>query len=81
MTSLDVNDRDSLATIQACFDLGVNFFDTAYGYGREGESERLIARAIGSRRDSVVIATKGGIAWDSLGGRVIDARPETLRRQ
>jgi aryl-alcohol dehydrogenase-like predicted oxidoreductase len=81
MTSLDVNDRDSLATIEACFELGVNFFDTAYGYGREGESERLIARAIGSRRDSVVIATKGGIAWDSLGGRVIDARPETLRRQ
>jgi aryl-alcohol dehydrogenase-like predicted oxidoreductase len=81
MTSLDVNDRDSLATIQACFDVGVNFFDTAYGYGREGESERLIARAIGSRRDSVVIATKGGIAWDSQGGRVIDAQPETLRRQ
>jgi len=81
MTSLDVNDRDSLATIEACFELGVNFFDTAYGYGREGESERLIARAVGSRRDGVVIATKGGIAWDSQGGRVIDARPETLRRQ
>ena len=64
MTSLDVNDPDSLATIRSCFDLGINFLDTAYCYGGEGESERLIARAIQGRRDEIVIATKGGIHFE-----------------
>lgn len=81
MTSLDVNEADSLATIRAALDVGINFLDTAYAYGPDGESERLIARAIAGRRDSVVIATKGGIAWDSERRRIIDGRPETLRRQ
>lgn len=81
MTSLDVNEADSLATLQAALDCGVNFWDTAYAYGRDGESERLIARAIAGRRDEVVIATKGGIAWNTDGSRLIDGRPKTLRRQ
>ena len=81
MTSLDVNEADSLATLHAALDSGINFLDTAYAYGAAGESERLIARAIAGRRNQVVIATKGGIAWDSRGGRVFDGRPETLRRQ
>ena len=29
MTSPEVNDEDSLATIRACFELGVNHLDTA----------------------------------------------------
>lgn len=81
MTSPGVNDRDSLATIEACFDLGINHLDTAYCYGREGESERLIARAVGRRRHEMVIATKGGIDWDAQRTQIRDARPETLRRQ
>jgi aryl-alcohol dehydrogenase-like predicted oxidoreductase len=40
---------------------GVNFFDTADNYGL-GESERRLGRAFKSRRDAVVIATKG-VAW------------------
>jgi aryl-alcohol dehydrogenase-like predicted oxidoreductase len=90
MTTLDISDADSLATIRACFDLGINFLDTAYCYGGAGESERLIARAIEGRRDEMVIATKGGIHWQPSGratsGReafqqVRDASPATLKRQ
>jgi aryl-alcohol dehydrogenase-like predicted oxidoreductase len=81
MTSIDVNEADSLATIQAGLDAGINFLDTAYAYGTSGESERLIARAIDGRRDRVVIATKGGICWAADGNRVIDGRAETLRQQ
>lgn len=81
MTSAGVTDDDSLATICACFDLGINFLDTAYCYGQNGESERLIARAIVGRRDEFVIATKGGIHWGPGRKAIYDARPETLRRE
>jgi aryl-alcohol dehydrogenase-like predicted oxidoreductase len=81
MTSRGVSEADSLATLEAALEGGINFFDTAYAYGRDGESERLIARAIAGRRDQVVIATKGGIAWNADGSRLIDGRPATLRRQ
>src|SRR5262245_33373363 len=81
MTSLDVNDADSLGTIREALDCGVNFLDTAYCYGARGESERLIGRAIAGRRDQVVIATKGGIHWAADGNRVIDGGLETLRRE
>ena len=81
MTSPGVTDENSIATIEACFDLGVNHLDTAYAYGRDGESEKLIARALGQRRDEMVIATKGGLHWDDAGNMVYDARPATLRRE
>ncbi|HUY93249.1 MAG TPA: aldo/keto reductase [Pirellulales bacterium] len=81
ITSIDVTEANSLATIGRCFDLGINFLDTAYCYGRDGESERLIRRALGSRRDEMVIATKGGIHWGPDGKQVKDGRPETLKRQ
>ncbi len=81
MTTLNVNETDSLATIAACLDVGINFLDTAYCYGANGESERLIAKALGKRRDEMVIATKGGVHWNSRGERILDARPETLQRE
>jgi aryl-alcohol dehydrogenase-like predicted oxidoreductase len=81
MSSVDVNDTDSLATLQAAVDQGINFIDTAYCYGAHGESERLIANALGARREQVVIATKGGIHWEPDGQRVLDARPLTLKQE
>ncbi len=81
ITSPGVTEQDSLATLQAAFDSGINFFDTAYCYGYDGESERLVGRALGRIRRSVVIATKGGLEWSSDRTQVRDARPERLRRQ
>jgi aryl-alcohol dehydrogenase-like predicted oxidoreductase len=80
ITSIDVTEANSLATLEAAFDAGINFFDTAYSYGFEGESERMIGRVLGSRRDQIVIATKGGIHWENRVQQK-DARPETLQRQ
>ncbi|HMO86194.1 MAG TPA: aldo/keto reductase, partial [Lacipirellulaceae bacterium] len=82
MTTLEVNDADSLATIRAALDAGVNFLDTAYCYGPEGESETLIRRALAQApRNQAVIATKGGLHYDAQRQQHHDARPETLARQ
>lgn len=69
ITSINVTEANSLATIERCFELGINFLDTAYCYGREGESERLIRRALGSRRDEMVIATKGAFTGGPTASR------------
>ena len=79
MTSLDVNEQDSLRTIESALDHGINFLDTAFSYGADGESERLIGRVVRQKRDSVVIATKGGIRWGDDGNRVFDGSPQHLR--
>ena len=41
----------------AALDAGVNFFDTAECYG---DSEEMIGKAVGHRRDEIVLATKAG---------------------
>jgi aryl-alcohol dehydrogenase-like predicted oxidoreductase len=80
VTTLDTNDADSIATIQACFDLGINHLDTAHVYGPRGESENLIGRAIAGRRGEMVIATKCGIHYEGS-AMVNDGRPERLRAE
>jgi aryl-alcohol dehydrogenase-like predicted oxidoreductase len=59
----EVDDDESVRAIHRALDLGVTFFDTADTYGA-GHSERILNRALGSRRDDVVIATKWGVVFD-----------------
>src|SRR5262245_10051521 len=80
ITSIDVNEADSLATLEAALDAGINFFDTAYCYGFAGGSERMIGRTCARRRNDIVIATKGGLHWEN-GKQGRDASPATLKRQ
>ncbi len=51
------NESDSLAALHRAIDLGVNFIDTAAGYGN-GKSERLIAQVLSERSERVYVATK-----------------------
>jgi aryl-alcohol dehydrogenase-like predicted oxidoreductase len=55
-----VDDAESLATLNRSVDLGVTFIDTANVYGG-GANERLIAGLLADRRDEVTLATKFGI--------------------
>ena len=79
----DFDQREASAAIRHALELGVNFFDTAQAYGF-GASERLLGRALApelrSRRDEVVIATKGGLRPNGDGGVMRDASPEWLRQ-
>lgn len=52
------NEEDSFRIIRRALDEGINFIDTADVYNN-GESERIVGKAIADRRDSVVLATKG----------------------
>jgi aryl-alcohol dehydrogenase-like predicted oxidoreductase len=55
----EVDDAMSLRAVEAAYDAGVTFFDTADVYGA-GRSEVLIGKALKPKRDRVVIATKVG---------------------
>lgn len=81
ITSIGVTEVDSLATIAAALDAGINFFDTAYCYGYNGESEKMLGRVLRPHRGEVVIATKCGIGWGPDQKQLKDGRPETIRRQ
>jgi aryl-alcohol dehydrogenase-like predicted oxidoreductase len=70
---------DAAATqrvVDAALDSGVNFFDTADVYGK-GQSEEFLGRALGSRRDQVLIATKFGMEMDK---KRKGAKPEYVAR-
>lgn len=58
-----VDDDESVRAVRRALDLGVTFFDTADAYGA-GHSERILGRALGKRRDEVVLATKWGNLFD-----------------
>ncbi len=81
ITSIDVTHENSIATLQAAREAGINFFDTAYIYGYEGESEQMIATALGDYRDEIVIASKCGLHWDANHQQVRDARPERILQE
>jgi aryl-alcohol dehydrogenase-like predicted oxidoreductase len=59
----DVNDKESLAALHRCLDLGINFFDTADVYG-DGRSEQLLARLREERREPFHVVTKAGRRLD-----------------
>jgi aryl-alcohol dehydrogenase-like predicted oxidoreductase len=77
------DEREAIDAIRHAQEIGINFFDTAQGYGW-GASERLLGRALGdelrSNRDGVVVATKGGLRMDESEGQVRDSSPDWIRR-
>ncbi len=54
-----VNDEDSRRALQAAFESGINFYDTADLYG-SGHSEKLLGEVFTGKRDKVIFSTKGG---------------------
>ena len=85
------DDNESITTLRAAIDLGVNFLDTSDIYGAAdvglgvnirgfGHNEQLIGQAITGRRDEVVLATKFAAKLnDDHTQVVIDGRPEYVK--
>ncbi|QYN21640.1 aldo/keto reductase [Amycolatopsis sp. DSM 110486] len=62
----DRDDEESIATLRHAADLGITLIDTAEAYG-PFENEKLIHRALGHRRDELVLATKFATEIDDDG--------------
>lgn len=82
------DDKESIRTIHAAFEKGINLIDTApiYGYGR---SEEIVGEAVRQfgRRESILLATKVGIDWtngrverNSSRQRILKEVEDSLRR-
>jgi aryl-alcohol dehydrogenase-like predicted oxidoreductase len=77
-----LEERENVAAMRRALELGINFFDTAQAYGF-GVSEQLVSKALRdelrTRRDEIVLATKGGLRME--GDKLLrDSSPEWLRR-
>lgn len=70
----NASDEAVISSMQAVFDTGMNWIDTAEVYG-DGRSEELVGRAIAGRRDEILVFTK--VAPDEEGSGL---KPEQIRR-
>lgn len=73
------DESQSIATIHAALDAGINLLDTGDFYGA-GHNEMLIGRAIKGRRDQALISVKFGALRSPDGGwGGIDGRPAAVK--
>lgn len=72
-------EAESIATIHRAIEMGVTFFDTAEIYGPL-LNEELLGRAIKSKRDGLVIATKFGFRFEDGRMTGVDGSPANARR-
>ncbi len=74
-------EAEALRALDAAFDMGYRHFDTATLYGATA-NEQVVGKALAGKRNEILLASKCGMAMDpEQGKKVIDGRPETLRRQ
>ncbi len=74
------DESESIRTIDAALDLGVNWIDTAPFYGW-GNAERIVGKALQGKRDKVYIFTKCGTLQNGLDGEREDLSPASIRRE
>jgi aryl-alcohol dehydrogenase-like predicted oxidoreductase len=73
------DENEAIATIHRALELGVTFLDTADMYG-VGDNEELVGKAIGDRREQVILATKFGNVRGSDGSFLgVNGKPDYVR--
>src|SRR6187397_1435552 len=73
------DEQESIATIHAALDAGVNLIDTGDFYGM-GHNEMLIGRALKGRRDEALVSVKFGALRDPSAGWIgMDGRPAAVK--
>jgi aryl-alcohol dehydrogenase-like predicted oxidoreductase len=74
------DDREAAAAIHRALELGVNWIDTAPGYGA-GHSEELIGKVIHDLSERPYIFTKCGFVWDEERKISNNIRPKSIRSE
>jgi len=59
-------EEESIQIIHRAIELGINYFDTADLYNK-GMNETLVGKALKTKRDKVIVATKVGNQWQADG--------------
>ena len=72
-----IDESEFQRAVAQAIDKGITCFDTAEAYGM-GVSEEALARALGSRRNDVVIATKFGVGYEEMPNRRDSSRERVL---
>jgi len=72
-----IDESEFRRAIAQAIDSGITCFDTAEAYGM-GVSEEALARALGPRRNQVVLATKFGVGYDEMPNRRDSSRVRVL---
>ncbi|MDQ1399331.1 MAG: hypothetical protein QOJ52_2531 [Acidimicrobiaceae bacterium] len=74
------DDDESLATIERALDLGVNWIDTAAGYGL-GHSEEIVGRVLAGRTDRPYVFTKASLVDGGKGRIAHNLTRDSIRRE
>jgi aryl-alcohol dehydrogenase-like predicted oxidoreductase len=76
------DEDESIRTIHAALDQGLNTIDTAPVYGL-GSSEGIVGKAlkIRGRREELVLSTKAGLDWDEEGRVVRNSTPGRIAQE
>ncbi len=76
------DDKESIAAIHRGLELGINWIDTAAGYGL-GHSEEVVAQALEGipRSDRPFVFTKCSLVWDDKGNICHNLEPASLRKE
>jgi aryl-alcohol dehydrogenase-like predicted oxidoreductase len=72
-----IDEGEFRRAVAQAIDSGITCFDTAEAYGM-GASEEALARALGGRRNNVVIATKFGVGYEDMPNRRDSSRARVL---
>jgi len=83
----EINQEEANLLVNKAFDCGINFFDTAETYSN-GESEKILGKALEKKRNDSVIATKVSGRFSSIPDntrgltrkRIVEAVEKSLKR-
>lgn len=74
------DDRESIAAIHRALDLGINWIDTAAGYGL-GHSEEVVGQALTGMSERPYVFTKCSMPWNERGEIISSLKRDSIRRE
>lgn len=74
------DDQESKAAIYHALDLGINWIDTAAGYGL-GHAEEVIGQALEGMSERPYLFTKCSLPWNERGEIVASMKRDSIRRE